>query len=74
MESRASEDRSEWKRWTVKYRDGSFVFEHQNSRKRKHKHEENLLCIDEVELYQLCVIGNIHDNPELLKGDGDATL
>ena len=68
LESRASENKEDWKRWVVQFTDGSFCFEREIPRKRKHKHEQNLLCIDEIELYGLIVIGNIHDdNPELLE-------
>ena len=65
--SRASENKEDWKKWVVTFSDGSFCFEREISRKRKHKYEQNLLCIDEIELYGLIVIGNIHDNPKLLQ-------
>lgn len=67
LESRASENKEDWKKWVVTFSDGSFCFEREISRKRKHKYEQNLLCIDEIELYGLIVIGNIHDNPKLLQ-------
>ena len=67
LESRASENKEDWKKWVVTFSDGSFCFEREIPRKRKHKYEQNLLCIDEIELYGLIVIGNIHDNPELLQ-------
>ena len=67
LESRASENKEDWKKWVVTFSDGSFCFEREIPRKRKHKYEENLLCADEIELYGLTVIGNIHDNPELLE-------
>ncbi len=67
VESRASENKEDWKRWVVTFSDGSFCFEREIPRKRKYKYEENLLCVDEIELYGLTVIGNIHDNPELLQ-------
>lgn len=69
LESRASENKEDWKRWVVTFYDGSFCFEREIPRKYKHKHKQNLLCEDEVKLYGLVVIGNIHDNPELLKGE-----
>lgn len=69
VESRASDNKEDWKRWIVTFYDGSLCFEREISRKRKHKHEQNLLCVDEVKLYGLAVIGNIYDNPELLKGE-----
>ena len=67
LESRASENKEDWKSWVVTFFDGSFCFEREIPRKRKNKHEQNLLCVDEIELYGLNVIGNIHDNPELLE-------
>mgnify|MGYP004479820155 CR=1 FL=1 len=67
VESRASENQEDWKKWGVGFSDGSFCFNRKNPKKRKHKYEENLLCVDEIELYGLTVIGNIHDNPELLE-------
>lgn len=67
VESRASENKEDWKKWVVTFSDGSFCFEREIPRKRKYKYEENLLCVDEIELYGLTVIGNIHDNPELLQ-------
>lgn len=67
VESRASENKEDWKRWQVIFYDGSYCFERDNPHKRKHKHEQNLLSEDEIELYGLVVVGNIHDNPELLE-------
>lgn len=67
VESCASENKEDWKRWQVIFYDGSYCFERNNPCKRKHKHEQNLLCEDKIELYGLVVVGNIHDNPELLK-------
>jgi len=67
LESRASKNKEDWKKWVVTFSDGSFCFEREIPRKRKHKHEQNLLCIDEIELYGLIVIGNIHDDKELLE-------
>lgn len=67
LESRASENKEDWKKWVVTFFDGSFCFEREIPRKRKHKYEQNLLCVDEIELYGLTIIGNIHDNPELLE-------
>lgn len=66
VESRASENKEDWKKWTVLFQDGSFCFEREIPKKRKHKYEQNLLCVDEIELYGLTIIGNIHDNSELL--------
>ena len=67
LESRASENKEDWKRWVVQFIDGSFCFEREIPRKRKHKYEQNLLCVDEIELYGLIEIGNIHDDKELLE-------
>lgn len=67
LESRASENKEDWKRWVVQFTDGSFCFEREIPRKRKYKYEQNLLGIDNIELYGLTVIGNIHDNHELLQ-------
>lgn len=67
VESRASENKEDWKRWVVQFTDGSFCFEREIPRKRKYKYEQNLLGIDNIELYGLTVIGNIHDNLELLQ-------
>ena len=62
VESRASENKEDWKKWIVTFFDGSFCFEREIPRKRKHKYEQNLLCVDEIELYGLTIVGNIHDN------------
>ena len=67
LESKASENKEDWKRWVVTFSDGSFCFEREIPRKRKHKYEQNLLCFDEIELYGLIVIGNIHDDKSLLE-------
>ena len=67
LESRASENKEDWKRWVVVFFDGSFCFEREIPKKRKYKHEQNLLCAGNVELYGLAVIGNIHDNKDLLE-------
>jgi len=67
VESRASENKEDWKRWVVQFTDGSFCFEREIPRKRKYKYEQNLLGIDNIELYGLTVIGNVYDNLELLE-------
>lgn len=67
VESRASESPEDWKHWIVVWSDGGFEFTRDIFRRNKHKHEANMLCEDEIELYCLVVIGNIHDNPELLE-------
>lgn len=70
LESRASENKLDWKRWKVHFEDGCFVFESFAKvveSRRKYRHEVNMLCADEIELYGLVVVGNIHDNPELME-------
>lgn len=68
VESRASKNKEDWKMWLIGFSDGSFCFNRKIPKKRKRRYEQNLLCEDEVELYGLVIVGNIHDNPELLKG------
>lgn len=55
--------------WKVLFDDGSFVIEQIKSHKirGKKKHAQDFCCADDIELYQLVVIGNLHDNPELLE-------
>lgn len=67
VESRASENKEDWKRWRIVFYDGSYCFERDIPHKRKHNHERNLLCEDEIALYGLTVIGNIYSNPDLLE-------
>lgn len=69
VESRASENKEDWKRWVVQFTDGSFCFEREIPRKRKYKYEQNLLGIDNIELYGLTVTGNVYDNLELLEAE-----
>lgn len=74
LESIASENKEDWKIWQVNFEDGSFVFDSVRKSiksRRKYKYEQNLLCVDEIEFYGLVRIGNIHDNPELLKGGAE---
>ena len=69
LESRASENKLDWKRWKVYFEDGCFAFESYAKvvkSRRRYRHEINMLCVDEIELYGLVVVGNIHDNPELM--------
>jgi len=69
LESRASENKLDWKRWKVYFEDGCFAFESYAKvvkSRRRYRHEINMLCADEIELYGLVVVGNIHDNPELM--------
>ena len=67
VESRASENKEDYKRWVIQFTDGSFCFEREIPRKRKYKYEQNLLGIDNIELYGLTVTGNVYDNLELLQ-------
>lgn len=67
LQSRASENPEDWKYWRVEYSDGSYVFTREAVYRKKHKYEENLLCEDEIELYGLVVVGNIHDNGDLFE-------
>lgn len=70
LESRASENKLDWKRWKVHFEDGCFVFDSFAKvveSRRKYRHEVNMLCADEIELYGLVVVGNIHDNHELME-------
>ena len=70
LESRTSENKEDWKIWKVCFENGSFAFDSVRKSiksRRKFKHEQNLLCVEEIEFYGLVKIGNIHDNPELLK-------
>jgi uncharacterized phage protein (TIGR01671 family) len=69
LESRASENREDWKKWICIYEDGSYCFE-ADTGVHKRKIVQNLLCKDEIELYGLVVIGNIYENPELLNKIG----
>lgn len=69
LESRASENEVDWKRWRVLFEDGGFCFERIAEKPKRNKRsnpEKYLLCEDEINLYGLVIIGNIHDNPELL--------
>lgn len=56
--------------WKIVYDDGSFVLEQIGGDKKrgKKKHTQDLCCADDIALYSLVKIGNIHDNPELLEG------
>ena len=65
LESRASENEADWKRWLVFYSDGGFCFERTVRKRTRSINDRNLLCEDEIGRYGLVVIGNIHDNPEL---------
>jgi uncharacterized phage protein (TIGR01671 family) len=55
-------------KWEVTFEDGAFLLEKLNHPKTKKKTvSQDFCCKDDVELYELVVIGNIHDNPELLE-------
>lgn len=72
LESQISENPEDWKIWKVGFEDGTFTFESVRKSvksRRKYRHELNMLCADEVKFYGLVLIGNIHDNPELLEGE-----
>ena len=55
--------------WQVKFEDGAYILEQINGLKKREKrgHVQDFCCEDVIELYQLVKIGNIHDNPELLR-------
>lgn len=55
--------------WVVLYDDGAYEISREMKKKKKkiHLHEKEILCKDNLVFYDLCVIGNIHDNPELLE-------
>lgn len=64
LESRASKNEEDWKRWKVLYKDGGFCFERieeKNKRKKRSSPETNHLCKDEIDLYGLVIVGNIYD-------------
>lgn len=70
LESRASSNRSDWKRWLVRYSDGGFTIECSPVKhgRRRYAAETLLLCVDEIVLLGLEIIGNIHDNGDLIGG------
>lgn len=60
--------------WYVCFEDGAFVIHMVNSYQlsayqRKRTCLQNYCCSDDIALYDLKVIGNIHDNPELLNNN-----
>ncbi|MBO5187215.1 MAG: hypothetical protein J6B91_09270 [Prevotella sp.] len=74
VESRASENPEDWKRWLVSWQDGAFWFSTEPKKKRKHTYcLEDTLCEDNIAFYGLVVVGNIHDNPELMKEGAHGT-
>ena len=62
LESRASEDKRDWKKWIVQFSDGAFATVVIKNRKRKiSPNEITVVCDDEIKFYGFCVIGNVHD-------------
>lgn len=55
--------------WRVLFEDGSFILEQITGQKHrgKEKHSQDFCCHDDIKLYQLVVIGNIYETPDLLK-------
>lgn len=51
--------------WRVLFEDGSFILEQIAGYKHR---GQDFCCRDDIDLYQLVVIGNIHENPDLLGG------
>ena len=68
LESRASENSLDWKRWEVSFRDGWFEAAYERIRRKKPQYERTCLCEDEITFYGFVVIGNVTDNPELMEG------
>lgn len=56
LESRASENKKDWKVWKVVYSDGCYVITRDTVYRKKNKYEEDLLCADNVKLYGLTII------------------
>ena len=56
-------------RWIVSYIDGGFEIAQMGIKPKKRKLQSNTdtLCADNIAFYDLVVVGNIHDNPELLE-------
>lgn len=56
-------------RWVVSYVDGGFEIAQIGVKPKKRRYQANtdLLCADNIAFYELVVIGNIYDNPELLE-------
>ena len=68
LESRASSDKRDWKKWVVQFSDGAFTTVVIKNRKRKiSPNEITVVCDDEIKFYGFFVIGNIHDNSDLLE-------
>lgn len=67
VESRASDNPIDWKLWLVQWNDGCFEFSRERTHRKKWHHEMNVLCENEIDFFGLVVVGNVHDNPELLE-------
>ena len=63
LESRASEDKRDWKKWVVQFSDGAFEAVKASERKRKRSpNDVTVVCKDEVTFYGFVVVGNVFDN------------
>jgi len=68
----ASDNPRDHKKWIVSYEDGGFICDFKytpKDRRKRHLHEIEPLCADNIYFYKFKVIGNIYENPELLKQD-----
>ena len=58
-------------RWIVSFEDGGFIISligHPCPQKKRHlANGTDDLCKDNIHFYALAIIGNIHDNPEVLR-------
>lgn len=70
LESRASENPEDWKRWICVYHGGGFIIIREYIECESKNWEQHLLSGKEINLYGLEVIGNVHDNPELMIEEG----
>lgn len=67
LESRASNNMEDWKLWQVVYSDGRYVITRDHVYRKKPKHEEEILCEDNIKLYGLTLTaGNIHAPEDML--------
>lgn len=74
VESRASENPEDWKRWLICWEDGIYWFCTEPKKKSKRICcQTEILDENNIAFYGLVVIGNIHDNPELMKEDAHGT-
>ena len=67
LESRASENKADWKCWLVEYKDGGFCIMSKTSKKCRKRSSVEVwqLCADEIELLGLVIVGNKFDYPIL---------